>query len=56
MNGAGLTQVIAEASLLGALPLCLLPVEKSSKTYKTGDFVKATIVEANGHDLIASVN
>ena len=34
----------------------LLPVEKSSKTYKTGDFVKATIVEANGHDLIASVN
>ena len=23
----------------------LLPVEKSSKTYKTGDFVKATIVE-----------
>ena len=33
----------------------LLPVDKASKTYKTGDFVKAQIVEASGHDLVASV-
>ena len=33
----------------------LLPVDKASKTYKTGDFVKAQIVDASGHDLVASV-
>ena len=33
----------------------LLPVDKASKTYKTGDFVKAKIVDASGHDLVASV-
>ncbi len=30
----------------------LLPAEKASKTYKTGDFVKARIVGTQGHDLI----
>ena len=30
----------------------LLPPEKASKTYKVGDFVKARIVSAQGHDLI----
>jgi ribosomal protein S12 methylthiotransferase len=30
----------------------LLPPEKASKTYKTGDFVKARIVRAQGHDLV----
>lgn len=30
----------------------LLPPEKASKTYKVGDFVKARIVAAQGHDLI----
>lgn len=33
----------------------LLPVDKASKTYKTGDFIKAQIVDARGHDLVASV-
>ncbi len=33
----------------------LLPIDKASKTYKTGDFVKAQIVDASGHDLVASV-
>lgn len=33
----------------------LLPVDKASKTYNTGDFVKAQIVDASGHDLVASV-
>jgi len=33
----------------------LLPVDKASKTYKTGDFVKAQIFDASGHDLVASV-
>ena len=33
----------------------LLPVDKASKTYKTGDFVKAQIVDASSHDLVASV-
>ena len=33
----------------------LLPVDKPSKTYKVGDFVKARIVGAEGHDLIAQV-
>ena len=33
----------------------LLPVDKASKTYKTGDFVKAQIVDVSGHDLVASV-
>jgi len=30
----------------------LLPVEKASKTYKVGDFIKARIVGTDGHDLI----
>lgn len=30
----------------------LLPPEKASKTYKVGDFVKARIVMAQGHDLV----
>ena len=30
----------------------LLPPEKASKTYKTGDFIKARIVGTQGHDLI----
>lgn len=30
----------------------LLPPEKISKTYKVGDFVKARIVSAQGHDLV----
>ena len=30
----------------------LLPVEKASKTYKVGDFIKARIVGAEGHDLV----
>lgn len=30
----------------------LLPPEKISKTYKVGDFVKARIVRAQGHDLV----
>lgn len=33
----------------------LLPIDKASKTYKTGDFVKAQIVDASGHDLVASL-
>ena len=33
----------------------LLPTDKASKTYKVGDFVKAQIVSAQGHDLIARV-
>ena len=33
----------------------LLPVDKASKTYKVGDFVKARIVAADGHDLVAQV-
>ncbi|MGQ9724818.1 MAG: 30S ribosomal protein S12 methylthiotransferase RimO [Tepidimonas sp.] len=30
----------------------LLPPEKASKSYRTGDFIKARIVAADGHDLI----
>lgn len=30
----------------------LLPPEKASKTYKVGDFIKARIVAAEGHDLV----
>ena len=30
----------------------LLPVEKASKTYKVGDFIKARIVGTEGHDLV----
>ncbi len=33
----------------------LLPLEKASKSYKVGDFVKARIVGADGHDLIGQV-
>ena len=33
----------------------LLPPEKASKTYKVGDFVKAHIVGAEGHDLVGQV-
>ena len=44
----------AEAPEIDGL-IRLLPVDKASKTYKTGDFVKAQIVEAHGHDLVASV-
>lgn len=33
----------------------LLPPEKASKTMKVGDFVRARIVEADGHDLVASL-
>ena len=31
------------------------PPEKASKTYKVGDFVKARVVEAQGHDLVAQI-
>ncbi len=31
----------------------LLPPQKASKTYKVGDFVKARVVQAHGHDLVA---
>ncbi|QIL43740.1 30S ribosomal protein S12 methylthiotransferase RimO [Acidovorax sp. HDW3] len=31
----------------------LLPPQKASKTYKVGDFVKARVVQAQGHDLVA---
>jgi len=44
----------AEAPEIDGL-IRLLPVDKASKTYKTGDFVKAQIVEAHGHDLVAAV-
>ncbi len=33
----------------------LLPVEKASKTYKSGEFVKAQVVAVEGPDLIAQV-
>lgn len=33
----------------------LLPPEKASKTMKVGDFVRARIVAADGHDLVASL-
>jgi len=35
--------------------VALLPVEKASKNYKVGDFVKARIVSAQGHDLVGEV-
>lgn len=33
----------------------LLPIEKASKTYKTGDFVRARILRTQGHDLVGEV-
>jgi ribosomal protein S12 methylthiotransferase len=33
----------------------ILPVSKPSKRYRVGDFVRGTIVEARGHDLIAQL-
>jgi len=33
----------------------LLPPQKASKTFKVGDFVRARIVAAEGHDLVAMV-
>ncbi|RZJ09564.1 MAG: 30S ribosomal protein S12 methylthiotransferase RimO [Rubrivivax sp.] len=33
----------------------ILPPEKASKTMKVGDFVRARVVAADGHDLIASL-
>ncbi|MDQ6684331.1 MAG: 30S ribosomal protein S12 methylthiotransferase RimO, partial [Pseudomonadota bacterium] len=30
----------------------LLPPDKASKTYKAGDFTRARIVAADGHDLL----
>ena len=33
----------------------LQPIEKASKTYKTGDFVRARIVATQGHDLVGQV-
>jgi ribosomal protein S12 methylthiotransferase len=30
----------------------LLPPEKLSKSYKTGDFIKVRIMQTQGHDLI----
>ena len=33
----------------------ILPVTKPSKRYRVGDFVRGTIVEARGHDLIAQL-
>ena len=35
--------------------ISLLPVDKASKTYRAGEFVKAVIVAANGHDMSAKV-
>jgi ribosomal protein S12 methylthiotransferase len=33
----------------------ILPVNKPSKRYRVGDFVRATIIDAQGHDLIAQL-
>ena len=33
----------------------ILPPEKASKTMKVGDFVRARVVAADGHDLVASL-
>jgi ribosomal protein S12 methylthiotransferase len=33
----------------------LLPPDKASKTLKVGDFVRARIVAADGHDLVGVV-
>ena len=33
----------------------LLPTDKASRQYKVGDFVKARVVEAQGHDLVAQI-
>lgn len=33
----------------------LLPVEKASKLYRVGDFVRAQVIETHGHDLIAKL-
>jgi ribosomal protein S12 methylthiotransferase len=33
----------------------ILPVSKPSKRYRVGDFVRGTIVDAQGHDLIAQL-
>ena len=33
----------------------LLPTDKISKRYRVGEFVKATVVGAQGHDLIAQL-
>jgi len=33
----------------------LLPTDKISKKYKVGDFVKATVLQTQGHDLIAQL-
>jgi ribosomal protein S12 methylthiotransferase len=33
----------------------ILPVSKPSKRYRVGDFVRGTIVDTQGHDLIAQL-
>lgn len=33
----------------------ILPVNKPSKRYRVGDFVRATVIDAQGHDLIAQL-
>ena len=33
----------------------ILPVNKPSKRYRVGDFVRGTIVDTQGHDLIAQL-
>jgi ribosomal protein S12 methylthiotransferase len=33
----------------------ILPISKPSKRYRVGDFVRGTIVDTQGHDLIAQL-
>lgn len=51
-GGVGRTQ--ADAPEIDGI-VHLLPSDKPSKRYRAGEFVKATILEARGHDLIASL-
>lgn len=52
--GGGLGRSQADAPEIDGL-VHLLPTDKLSKKYRSGDFVKATVIKAHGHDLVAEL-
>ena len=51
-ESGGIGRTIADAPEIDGL-VRILPASKPSKRYRVGDFIRATIIGAQGHDLIA---
>ncbi|MDZ4056329.1 MAG: 30S ribosomal protein S12 methylthiotransferase RimO, partial [Polynucleobacter sp.] len=53
-ESGGIGRTVGDAPEIDGL-VRILPVTKPSKRYRAGEFVRATIIDAQGHDLIAEL-